>query len=285
MYLNFDRRSFKWPGVAGARVRAGSCPGQGATGTGDCVLLNFETGVFAVSDSSERDPGQSKAFLLHFDNLVSEISRETSALTKRTLEFAKVAEKINLGCEKIMQATQGTASCTFTGMNLLKTSDGLTALLFHTGDSRLYQYDRLQQTARVLTENNFWMIGKTVKLFQTAVLTLKPDSILIFATDGVSQGMDEPAQKRELTEIIRCNEVEDIPDRIMHTDSTAQGFRDDAAVIALATRGLQYVNARIIMGGTTAYEEKAYAERCRSTYPLDSYVCVTETSSRIDHVF
>lgn len=285
MYLNFARRSFKWPGKAGARVRAGSSPGHVATGTGDCVLLNFETGVFAVSDSSDRDPGRSKDFLVHFDNLVSEASKGAPELTSSTTNVTKVAEKIKLGCEKIMQQMQGSASCTFTGMRLLKTPKGLTALLFHTGDSRLYEYDALQQTVRALTLNNFWMIGKTVKLYQTAELTLKPDSILIFATDGVSQGMDEPAQERELLEIVRCNEVEDIPDRIMHRDSTAQEFRDDAAVIALATRGLQYVNARIIMGGTTAHEEKEYAERCRSTYPLDSYVCVTETSSRIDHVF
>ncbi|MBI5248105.1 MAG: SpoIIE family protein phosphatase [Desulfomonile tiedjei] len=254
-------------------------------GTGDCVLLNFETGVFAVSDSSDRAPGQSREFLLQFDNMVSLSSRGANGSMFRATEVREIAEQIKLGCEKILEAMRGSASCTFTGIHILKTDSWMNALLFHTGDSCLYEYDPLKRTMTVLTVNNFWMIGKTVKLYQTTELSVKPSSIFILATDGVGSGTSESTQRNNIAEIVQCSEVEDIPDKMMHTDISARGLRDDAAVIALASRSLQPVKARIIMGGTTAQEEREYSDRCRSMFYMDSHVHVTETSARVDHVF
>ena len=249
------------------------------------MLLNFETGVFAVSDSSDRAPDQSKVFLVHFDNLVSTFLPNVAERTGGSVNVSALAEKIKFGCEKIMLDMQGPASCTFTGLLVIKIDSVMKALLFHTGDSLLYEYDVSLHSLKTLTANNFWMIGRTLKLYQTAEFAIKPDSTLILATDGVTQGIRETVRERLLAGIIRRNEVENLPEQIINAGCMNPGFRDDAALIALSTSGLLNLPARIIMGGVTAFEEKERMQLYGATCPMDSYVRVTETSSRIDHVF
>lgn len=285
MYLNLARRSFKWPGVAGARVQTGSSPHTPPAGTGDCVLLNFATGLFALSDSSDRAPGQSREFLLQLDKMVSQHSGIGPDRTLRTLEIRGMAKNIKLGCEKILKAMRGPASCTFTGIQILRTDIGMHALFFHTGDSCLYEYDPLERTLSALALKNFWMIGKSARLYQTTEFSVKPNTIFILTTDGVAGGTDEPTQVRKFAEIIHCTEVEDIPDGIMHMGTPAGEFRDDAAVITLSTRSLQPATARIIMGGTTDLQEMEYKERCSSKFYRDSNVLLTEKSWWLDQVF
>jgi len=180
---------------------------------------------------------------------------------------------------------QGSASCTFTGVQILRMGTGMHAFLFHTGDSCLYEYDRSKRTLSALTVKNFWMIGKTAKLYQTGEFGVRPETVFILGTDGITGGTDEPTHERKLAEIARYNEVEDIPDKIMHEAISAEGFRDDAAVIALSTQSLRYANTSIIMGGTTALQETEYAERCRSGFYTDSSVSLMEKSAWRDHIF
>jgi hypothetical protein len=285
MYLNFARRSFTWPGVAGARVQAGLSPHQSPAGVGDCVLLNFQTGLFALSDSSDRDPSRSREFLLRFDRMVSTHSGGGLGRTLNTVEIRGIAETLTRECEKILEAMRGAASCTCTGIHILKTHAGMRALLFHTGDSCVYEYDLLRRRLSTLAVQNFWMIGKTMRLYQITALSVKPHTVFIWTTDGVTFGRDEPTHAVKLGEMIDRGGVENLPDGIMHMGVPAEGFRDDAAVIALSVQGLQYSHRRIIMGGTTARQESEYTERCRSEFYKDCNVRVTENSSWGEHIF
>jgi len=254
-------------------------------GVGDCVLLNFATGLFALSDSSDRAPGQSREFLRQFDRMVSTSSAIRIDQLVSAPEIRGIAENMRLGCERILQSIQGLASCTFTGVQIVRTHIGMHAFLFHTGDSCLYEYDRSKRTLSALTVKNFWMIGKTAKLYQTSEFSVRPETVFILATDGATGGTDERTQERKIAEIARYSRVEDIPDKIMQEATPVEGFRDDAAVIALSTQGLKHANTRIIMGGTTALQETEYAERCRSGFYTDSSVSLMEKSAWRDHVF
>jgi serine/threonine protein phosphatase PrpC len=284
MHLNFAQRSFKWPGIAGARVQGGLSPYKSAEGIGDCVLLNFDNGLFAVSDSSDRRPGQSREFLLQFDRMVSTSSGIRLDRTVRALEVRGITEKIESGCEKILEAMRGSESCTFTGIQILRTDKGLTALVFHTGDSRLYEYAPLSRKLSPLAAQNFWMIGKTVRLYQTTEFEVRPQRMFILSTDGVFNGTDEPTRQRRLSEIIHQSQVEDIPDKIMKMVVPAEGFRDDAALVSLSPQSLKFARIRIIMGGTTALQEREYADRCRSNYYADANVRIIEATKWVDHV-
>ena len=60
--FNPRSRSVRWSGIAGARIRPGTISSRDQSGMGDCVLMDFRKGFFAVSDSSNRFPNRIQAF-------------------------------------------------------------------------------------------------------------------------------------------------------------------------------------------------------------------------------
>jgi len=252
MHSDRARRTFKLPGVAGALVQAGISAGKPIPAIGDCVLLNFESGLFALSDSSDRDPGLSRRFLLRFDRMVSNSARMRLDHKINSREIPAIVERLYHECCKILETLRGMASCTFTGIQLLKTDRGTDGLIFHTGDSRLYEYDPLSRELTTLVVPNFWLIGRTEKLFQLAEFRIKPQALFILSTDGVPALSDNPAGKPGVTEIIHDRRVEEIPDAIMNMGVPAGRFQDDAALIALSPGNVKPAKKRIVIGGAKA---------------------------------
>ena len=268
MYPDFARKTFKWPGTVGALVQAGASSGKSHPGIGDCVLLNFESGLFALSDSSDRDPGWSRKFLLRFDRMISSFPGIRLDREVNYLEIPGIAEKLDHECRKILEAMRGPASCTLTSILLLKTDTGMNALIFHTGDSCLYEYDIFSRELSTLVMPNFWMVGKTVKLFQITEFKIKPQVLFILSTDGVPTLSNDPAKKRSVAQIIQDSRVEEIPDRIMDMGIPAgSGFRDDAALIALSTVKVKPAKKRIVIGGVRNRQEAEYIQRLATHDP------------------
>jgi hypothetical protein len=251
MYVDFSQRIFKWRGTAGAWVRPGSSSCKSSLSIGDCVLLNFQMGFFAISDSSDRDPGSSRRFLTQFDQMIYDSSGISMEKCINSPDLQLVKDKLERESNRMLDSVMGLSSCTFTGLHLFNTDEGLMGLVFHTGDSDLYEYDPSTRQFYELTEKNFWMVGKTRKLFQIDIIKIFTPKILILATDGVGLAptMNRPELRTELAEIVHCSDVEDIPEQIMNKTRPTDGFEDDAAVIALATQSLDYRNKKIIMGG------------------------------------
>jgi hypothetical protein len=263
MYVDFSQRVFKWRGIAGALVRPGSSSCGSSVSIGDCVLLNFQMGFFAISDSSDRDPGSSRRFLTQFDQMIYDTPGISMEKRINSLDLQVQRDNLERGSNRILDSVMGSSSCTFTGLHFFNTPEGLVGFVLHTGDSDLYEYDPSTRQFHELTEKNFWMVGKTRKLFQIDIIKILTPKILIMATDGVGLAltMNRSGLRTELAEIVRCSDVEDIPEQIMDKTRPIDGFEDDAAVIALATQSLGYRNKKIILSGACEQSEDVKAPR------------------------
>lgn len=243
-------RIFKWKGIAGACVRPGSSLGRPAP-IGDSLIMNFETGFFAVCDGSDRNPYASWQFLLCFEKMVA---------TNAPLKFHEPVKMNHLNLLKdtfvhesnrLLDTALGACSCAITGICLAHTEAGPAGIIFHTGDSSLYEFDSSISRVRELTQRNFWMVGKTRKLFQISVAEISFSNCLILSTDGVPLfiHLQQPEIHSQLSRILCGETISDAPENIMNMMRPVDGFEDDAAVICLSISGMRAAKKRIIMGG------------------------------------
>ncbi|MEN8246289.1 MAG: hypothetical protein ABFS43_15480 [Thermodesulfobacteriota bacterium] len=244
------RKSYKCPGSLGAHLLPGTKSGQDPSSSGDCILLDFENRFFGLSDSSDRDPGASRRFLLQFDCLLSSIAPDpTTTQTFATKDLEQWVIDLTANTKRLLLNLKGKGSCTFTGLHMLSTANGLASVLMHTGDSALYEFVPSTQKLFLRTENNFWMVGRTDNLYQIAVLEPVPESIFILTTDGLSGLHDAStsAPKMRISHMLRQTAVEDIPEKLIVRQIQNSGLHDDAAAITIDPRRLKSSKRKILV--------------------------------------
>lgn len=248
-------RSFKWKSIVGACVKPGSPSLNSYSGLGDCLLLNFQTGFFAVSDSSDRNPCVSRRLLIQFDQMLVRTAFNSSQRLLSIGRLNSMKDEFAVESENILESAIGSSSCTITGIYLVDTDVGRAGVIFHTGDSGLYKFDFLSSRFHELTERNFWMVGRSRKLFQISVIEFGSPTSLIMATDGLPIFLAVRKSKMcsELTTIIKNEDISDIPEKFVDKLRPVNGFEDDAAAIAISMQKICRVNKRIIMGGTNSH--------------------------------
>ncbi len=280
--FNPRSRSIRWPGVAGARIRAGTISSRDRSGMGDCVLMDFRRGFFAVSDSSNRFPTASRRFLRKLTEVLEALpSAEPGGNLTRT-EFDRLVRTVIDGSEKVLETIPYTESCTFTGILVARTEEGKKGLLLHTGDSLLFEVDRKTGTSRTVTRSNFLMVGKSKRLFQVDEIEIAPGTLFILATDGVSD-LDAPGRLNRhdsVAEFARRYPVEEIPDRLMEAIDFQEGATDDLVIVALDPGNLRSSETTILLGGTEEREERRYLERCGEDLYEDHFVPIREQASK-----
>lgn len=163
-----------------ALVVGGSRTGEGDDGPGDCVLLDFENRFFAIADSSVRNPVFSRNLLLQVHGAIEGVRSGMDARKGIDSLYNRIDERL----DEILASYYGKGSCTLTGILGLETGAENRALLLHTGDSSLTMYDATTGSARAVSVSNFWLAGKTKKLFQLEVIDLPDGCWLLLATDG-----------------------------------------------------------------------------------------------------
>ena len=138
VHFNLASRSIRCPGIAGARVRAGTISSRDRAGMGDCILMDFRRGFFYVSDSSNRYPTASRRFLLKLAHGFEELSFSDPGKTLSLLEFETIGRKVIQRSEDVLRTIPYTESCTITGVLVARTEAGRKGILFHTGYSLLF---------------------------------------------------------------------------------------------------------------------------------------------------
>ena len=225
--------SFKCAGFLGARLR----PGRGGNPAmcGDSILIDPARGLFAVGDSSDREPRAARAFMRHFSELLDDISiLPTGGVVEDDRLDAFITIIVDRS-HRMMRELPLRGSTTFTGVLLVRTGRKRKALLLHAGDSILLAY-RPGQGMRTVTEKNFWLIGKAREFYQTAVFDVSRGDRFLLATDGI-QDLTPPAGKERdayLAELFTRSGVEDIPDILIGSSDTKTAGTDDLAVLTLA---------------------------------------------------
>ena len=276
------KRSIRWPGIAGARLRPGTVGRRDRTGMGDALVMDLRKGFFAVSDSSNRNPAASRDFLLKFSGALDRFRSLDSGEIFTLEDFRNIRARVIRKSEEVLKAIPYTASCTFTGVLLVKTPAGTRGILWHMGDSLLVQVNVKTAEVKQLTTNNFWMAGRSKRFFQVNELEIPPEAILIIATDGISDLNRAGGSSRDelLIQQAVCHPVEEIPDRLADAIDMHGMETDDIALISLCPARLRFFETRIVLGGTREEDEPLRPERCDPGFDEDKYVPLRTCASQ-----
>jgi hypothetical protein len=259
LFVNRRLRSIKWPGVLGARIHAGTIRRE-AGGVGDTVIADLQRGFFAIADSSDRNPVFGRHVLQHLSAFMAGFTRYASGVIHTERAIEPLLRSITLESEPMLRSLPFHGTCTFTGLCLTMTDQGLGALLLHAGDTVLFKIS-LDGTMSLVTKKNFWFIGKSSAFFQIEFLRIEAGTRFLFATDGL-HGL-APDSGEDVTvlagEIVKQPSIEDVPDLIFGSCRIPESGADDIAVMSLDPALLLHgavTAGPILLGGTTAYQER-----------------------------
>ncbi len=260
--LNQGRRAVRCGGFLGARLRSSSVRPHEQRGVGDCMLLDFANGFFAVSDSSDRNPSFSRRFMLRFADVLDGMPRIGTGEVFGEAERAALKREVEVRSSTVLCEMSCTESCTFTAVLILRTEAGWQGLVLHTGDSLLLQFDLGARRVRQITESNFWMVGRTSRFFQVEYVFLMEETRLLLATDGFFGLEMRGAGTREdfVRQIFDAHSVEEIPDVLLARCDARDRVRDDLALISLDPARIFFSDRRIVLGGTTADLERRFRD-------------------------
>ncbi len=260
--------------------------GDSISGLGDCVILDFKNGFFATADSSDRDTTASRKFLMKFTTMLEDITGALSEDIASQEKLIEIRELLEERSEDILRAIPYTASCTFTGIFLPKNYSGKSGILLHTGDSMLYTYRRRSDELKRITESNFWMVGRTKRLFQVEEMGIDPDTVILITSDGFSDLNFSASIERDrfIGELMRGSAVEEVADRLIEAGYDPAAPVDDLGLIALKPDCIRYAERKMIMGGTTAHDEENYDKNCKIGLHGDRYVALAGESDILVNV-
>jgi len=202
-----------------------------------------------VSDGSSRNPGTAGFLLAHIAREFEDWPEldDYSIWSRTGLE--KIKARLRRRVERAMAAVPYFESCTLTGLLLGETSRGQVGLIVHTGDSLLYHY-RPETGVRAISKTNFWLAGRSKRLYQLEQIEIPAGSVLFLATDGLADLVFPAGFGREevLGLCLGTGEVEDVSDRLLERYDHRVKLADDLSVVALRPERVQPCSTRIILG-------------------------------------
>jgi hypothetical protein len=271
--VNRYRRAIQITGVLGARVQAGSFSAAGATGVGDCLLLNFSQQFFAVADGSDRNPSFSREFMKKFAALLTGTLTPARERIYEDRDIRALKRHLMAESDRLLQSFSFGDGCTFTGILFLRTREGMTGLLFHTGDSLLFSCNLQTGRTRQWSKNNFWMAGRTSRFFQVEDRSIRPHTHLLLATDGLTHIPFPSYKTREasIRSLFKTLSPEAIPDHLLGIDDIPKIGWDDLAIITFNPCSLP-VRGSFLLGGTSRIEENIFQEEKRKGCYQDRYL-------------
>lgn len=221
--------------MTAGRVWRGNLSAARGADTGDALLMDFGTGLFAVADAPERSPGAGVRFL----ERISGTFREGVAPVGAGKTWGEATVRMILLAESALRETPRDESCAFSGVWIGREKGAPRALLLHAGDSALWQLDASSGRARELSRPNFWMVGRTTRFFQAEEVPIEPGRVLVLGTDGFAERFldGRPGREALLKGFVRTQPTE-IVSELARATAPAHSEGDDAAAIFLIPEGL-----------------------------------------------
>jgi hypothetical protein len=238
-----------------------------SAGVGDCLLLEFSKGFFAVADGSDRNPSASREFMEMFTRMLADNKALSADAIYRDPEITALKDQFITDAGQLLVAFSFRDSCTFTGILLLKTTESISAFILHTGDSLLISCNLRTRDAFQFTKNNFWMVGRSQRYFQVGELPINRDTRLLLATDGLGE-IPVPAgttREENILGLFAAERIEEIPDHLLGSDESPVSARDDIAMIAIDPFSMPVQSERFILGGTSDIEERVFQDDINGT--------------------
>lgn len=163
--------------IPGARriVPGGSDNGH----VGDAVFVDIAAGVLAVADGPDKNPTASSRFLKRFVAEVIDTYCVGGGRIAAGDRFGDIVVRTN----ELVKEADYHDSTTFSA--LMFGSDG-HAILLHTGDSLVYALSTDTGEVRQLSRTNHFLIGRSPHLFQTELVSLDDQQLVVLSTDGIT---------------------------------------------------------------------------------------------------
>jgi hypothetical protein len=239
-------------------------------GNGDCILLDFQHGVFAVADATERFSSASRNFLKRFHKVYSSGSRPSTpgewlACINEVYGSQEYSHKTTFSCF-VVQDIEG---------------DELTAHILSGGDSTVCIADR---EGRIVyqTRPNMNFAGRSTHYGEVYPVRLYRDHArVVLFTDGLGdyyKSISHNADKGRLPEELIGSPVHGAAAVIQKKIAEyREGFEhDDIGFVMLNPFALgNALEGSLILGGTTPIEEKRYLARGMHendrSMPLDAW--------------
>jgi len=250
--------SLRWPGIAGARLREGTLPFHHYHTLGDSLLMDFSHNFFAVSDSSPKSPAASGSFLFKFSQVLDEFSSFDPGTTYRLDFLTKLKRGLTRKAEALLTSIPYGENCTFTGILIIRTGSGTKGILFHTGDSLLFQVAHKIKKIEELTKKNFLLVGRTSHFFQVEEIDILPEALLIITTDGFCDLEYQNYRERNnlIIGLARSHAVEELPDKILENIDSPKNIVDDIGIISLCPERMTLSKEKIVLTGSSSYPAK-----------------------------
>jgi len=163
--------------IPGARrvVPGGSYNGH----VGDAVFVDIAAGVLAVADGPDKNPTASSRFLKRF---VTEVIDTFCADGERIAVGDRFDDIVTRTNELVKEADYHDS----TTFSALMFGSDRHAILFHTGDSLVYALSPDTGEVKQLSRTNHFLIGRSPHLFQTELISLDDQNIVVLCTDGIT---------------------------------------------------------------------------------------------------
>jgi hypothetical protein len=268
-------------GAAGAVVITGPDKIDSQYGNGDCLLLDFKHRFFALSDSTERFPRASRELL---ERLSAMFDGEGRPGTRE-----EWLDRVNAVLSRQLYHLKATLSC----VALRSAEDGRGAVVIHGGDSMVFFIDagRGAVEFRTKPDMNFAGRAKSIPLVREVPVG-DGDWRIVLCSDGFGDLARHARADLEelLLSMTGSLPVHEIPARVREMarlcgEGAAGKRHDDVSFLVLDPRRIGAdCSLRVIMGGTTPYEEETYQNRVLPRARGSRWLDVEEIGSNADLV-
>lgn len=242
---------------AGAIVCTGSDKIKSGFGNGDCLLLDFENLVFAVSDGAERYSPASRDIL---ERLAGQVELHGTPQSE-----GEWLERAN----EVFAAQRYQHKATLSMVALRREGERTRLTVIHGGDSMVLVYNAEQGELEFRTESDMNFVGRSKGISNIVEMQLTPgEHRIVIASDGLSdlarmKGREIPEYTRDLLE---KHAIHEIPSVVYETlrervSGIPAGNFDDISMIVLNPARLSRQSMRLLIGGTSPFEEAEYQRR------------------------
>ena len=251
--VNLALRAVTLPGQASACLATGSEKKGSCYGNGDCLLTDFASLFFAVSDGSERFPAASSSFLARIGRY---LTHEPAPQTQE--QWLALANRAFARQDYILSAT-------FSAVAIQEKNNQKTAVILNGGDSRVMVVDTKNKFVEYETEPDMNFAGRSPDLKKVARIPLaKTDRRVILFSDGLCDvarlaGLDI---KSMVAQVASAFAVDEVPVRLSRFLARKGSLvtHDDIAVIAIDPEKLVPQQQGFLIGGTSPGTETAFGQ-------------------------
>jgi hypothetical protein len=254
---------------AGAILITGTDKIRSGFGNGDCVMMDFDHAVFALSDSAERYSRASRDFLerLHGSLVSHGVPGDIAAWRD---------------CANDLYAAQEYRhKATFSCAALRKAGESVVLTALNGGDSVIAALNRTSGTVQYLSRPDMCFAGRSKTISHVAEIKLGDDAIVALFSDGLFD-IAKLINQSAYDLIVRgsrngVHRIAETVRTIVEEQVNPTAEYDDVSVLLLdPVRCIQGGNGALIMGGSTPQEEHRYQHNIRRVPLFDRWMELDE---------